>query len=90
MNTEQPTPPPVVLSTAQLGMVPERLGIKEWRSIYKERPADGAVCVSRIAGEAGYTSNTIYEAKSATFRTHEDMRNRLIITVWKHDEWHYA
>jgi hypothetical protein len=22
--------------------------------------------------------------------THEDTRNRLIITVWKHDEWHYA
>jgi hypothetical protein len=86
MTTEDQTTPPVVLSTALLGMVPGR----EWRSIYKERPTDGAVCVSRISGEEGYTSNTIYEAKSATFRTHDDMRNRLIITVWKHDEWHYA
>lgn len=69
---------------------PERSGIKEWKNIYQERPTDGAVCVSRISEEEGYAGNTVYEKNSATFRSYEDTRNRLIITVWKHNEWHYA
>ena len=65
-----------------------RVEHKEWISIYKQRPEDGEKCVSRIAGEEGYAGSTIYDAKSSTFRTYEDCRNRFIITVWKHDEWY--
>ena len=63
---------------------------KEWKSIYREKPKDKSVCVSRMSGEEGYASNTIYDAETATFRTFDDRRNRMIITVWKHDEWYYT
>ena len=63
---------------------------KEWKSIYRERPKDKAVCVSRISGEECYAGNTVYDAETATFRTFEDHGNRMIITVWKHDEWYYT
>ena len=64
--------------------------IQKWQSIYKERPTDGAVCASRLASNSeGYTSNTTYDARSATFRSFIDRKNRLIITIWKHDEWRY-
>lgn len=63
---------------------------KEWKSIYKELPTDGAKVVSRIAGEEGYCSSTVYDAATHTFRTYEDCRNRLIITIWKHNEWYYC
>jgi hypothetical protein len=62
---------------------------KEWRSIYKELPDDQAVCCTRISGEAGYVGSTTYDAKTSTFRTYEDKGNRLVITIWKHDEWYY-
>lgn len=62
---------------------------KEWKSIYKEQPEDGSVCVSARSGEQGYVGECIYEAKSNTFRTYDDHRNRLIITIWKHDIWYY-
>ena len=58
-----------------------------WKSIYRERPKDGQICMSRIHGEQGFCGNSIYEAKTSSFRTYRDMRNRLEITVWKHDEW---
>ena len=63
---------------------------KEWKSIYLERPEDSSVCVSRIAGEEGYASNTVYDADTATFRTVVNHRNRVEVTIWKHDEWYYA
>lgn len=63
---------------------------KNWKSIYKERPKNGALCNSRISGKEGYASNTIYCADTATFRTFRDHTNRLEIIVWKHDEWQYA
>lgn len=62
---------------------------KEWISIYLAIPEDGAVVASRIAGEEGYCGRSIYDAKAATFRTYEDHRNRLVITIWKHNEWRY-
>ena len=63
---------------------------KEWKSIYKDKPEGTDTCVSRIKGEEGYASNTAYDSETATFRTYEDHRNRVVITVWKHDEWYYA
>lgn len=63
---------------------------KEWISIYREVPVDGAVVASRIAGEEGYCGNTVYDAKSATFRTYTERRNRLEIIIWKHNEWYYV
>jgi len=62
---------------------------KKWRSIYIERPTDQSGCVTRISGEEGYASGCIYDAETATFRTFQDESNRIIITVWKHDEWYY-
>jgi hypothetical protein len=62
---------------------------KKWISIYQKRPICGSICVSRVSGEEGYTSNTAYDGNTATFRSFENLRNRLIITVWKHDEWYY-
>jgi hypothetical protein len=41
-------------------------------------------------GEKGYASNTVYDTETATFRTFENLSNRMIITVWKHDEWYYT
>ncbi len=66
------------------------VGNKEWISIYREVPKDGAVVASRIAGEEGYCGSTVYDAKTATFRTYTDYRNRLEITIWKHNEWYYV
>ena len=63
---------------------------KKWISIYRERPKDGAVCVSRISGEEGYCGHCVYDTESSTFRSYHDHRNRIEITVWKHDEWYYA
>lgn len=62
----------------------------EWKSIYRERPQDGAICTTRRSGEEGYCGRCVYDATTATFRTYEDKRNRLIITVWKCDEWMLA
>jgi hypothetical protein len=61
---------------------------KEWKSIYKERPANGSICVSRVAGSEAFASGTTYESDSATFRTYENHSNRLVITVWKHEQWY--
>lgn len=66
------------------------VGDKEWISIYREVPKDGAVVASRIAGEEGYYRSTVYDTKTATFRTYTDYRNRLEITIWKHNEWYYV
>ena len=62
---------------------------REWNSIYKEQPVDGARVVSRRAGDAGYCGDGVYDAASHTIRTYVDCRNRLEITIWKHDEWYY-
>lgn len=62
---------------------------KEWKSIYMELPEDGSNCVSGRSGEDGYVGDCWYDAMTNTFRTYEDCRNRLIITVWKHDLWYY-
>lgn len=62
---------------------------KKWNSIYRERPKDKAMCVSRISGEEGYAGSCVYDAETATFRTYVNHRNRMVITVWKHDEWYY-
>lgn len=61
--------------------------MSEWKSIYKEKPEDQQRVNCRISGEDGFTGGAIYDAETATFRTYEDKRNRLIITVWKADEW---
>jgi len=61
--------------------------MSEWISIYREVPKDGQLVKCRIAGEEGYCGAAIYDAKTSTFRTYDDQRNRLIITVWKSDEW---
>jgi hypothetical protein len=58
-----------------------------WISIYRELPEDGQKCKSRIRDEDGFCGSSVYCAKTGTFRTYEDCRNRLIITVWKHNEW---
>ena len=63
---------------------------KKWKRIYIEKPKDKALCVSRISGESGYISSTIYDAETDTFRTYQALSNRVIITVWTHDEWRYA
>ena len=63
---------------------------KKWKSIYKELPKDKAVCVSRISNQEGFCGSSIYDTGTATFRTYLDKSNRLVITVWKHDEWYYA
>ena len=62
---------------------------KKWKSIYRELPEDGAVCTSWKDGELGYVGESIYDAKTNTFRTYENYSNRLVITVWKHDMWYY-
>ena len=67
-----------------------KLKHKKWISIYIERPKDGAKVTSRIAGQDGYCGSGTYDSESATFRTFEDAGNRLIITIWKHDEWYYT
>ena len=62
---------------------------KEWKSIYKELPKDNSACASRRSDEEGYCGASVYDEKTATFRSYEDMSNRLVITIWKHDEWYY-
>ena len=62
---------------------------KEWKSIYKERPKDQSVCVTRVAGQECFCGHSIYDYSSATFRTYSEQSNRFVITVWKHDEWYY-
>jgi hypothetical protein len=62
----------------------------KWKSIYREQPRDGSKCITRRQGGPGYNSETVYEADTGTFRTYEDLGNRLVITVWKNDEWCYA
>lgn len=61
--------------------------MKEWKSIYIYTPKDQQKVTCRRAGEESYTGNAIYDERTSTFRTYQDMRNRMIITVWKCDEW---
>lgn len=61
---------------------------KPWKSIYKELPKDGSICVCSRSGEEGYVGECYYDAESNTFRTHQDHHNRLIITIWKSDLWY--
>lgn len=62
---------------------------KQWKSIYLELPIDGSSCSCRRSGEEGYVGSCTYDAKTNTFRSYTDFRNRVIITIWKSDEWCY-
>lgn len=64
--------------------------MSEWKSIYICTPYNGQKVMCRRSGEEGYTGNAIYDDITATFRTYENKRNRMIITVWKCDEWREA
>ena len=61
--------------------------MEDWKSIYIYTPKDQQNVQCRIKGEDGYTSSAIYDARTATFRSYEDKRNRMVITVWKANEW---
>jgi hypothetical protein len=58
-----------------------------WKSIYIYTPKDQQKVACRRSGEDGYTGNATYDARTATFRTYQDKGNRMVITVWKCDEW---
>jgi len=59
----------------------------EWISLDDKKPRHGQVVTSRIAGESGYASGTMYDAPTNTFRTYREYRNRFEVIIWKHNEW---
>lgn len=61
--------------------------MSEWKSIYLHKPEDGQLVMSRRSGEEGHVSASTYNAENGTFTTTNDKRNRIEVTIWKHDEW---
>lgn len=62
---------------------------KEWKSIYLDKPRNGSLCVTRRSGEDG-TATATYSGETNTFRAINHLRNRIVVTIWKNDEWRYA
>lgn len=61
--------------------------MEDWKSIYVYTPKDQQKVMCRRSGEEGYVGNATYDSMTATFRTYQDKRNRMVINVWKCDEW---
>lgn len=66
-------------------MKPEHIPDEKWNSIYKSKPENGQMCMSKILGEHGYAGSCTFI--DGYFETYEDQRNRLVIIRWKHDLW---
>ena len=61
----------------------------EWKSIFIEKPKDGESCTTRRNGNTeGYHGNTIWNERKSRFETVEDKGNRIVITIWKVEEWY--
>ena len=61
----------------------------EWKSIHLEKPKDGESCTTRRSGRfQGYHGDTIWNVSKSRFETVEDKENRIVITIWKAEEWY--
>jgi hypothetical protein len=61
----------------------------EWKSIFLEKPKDGESCTTRRTKDSkGYHGNTIWNERKNRFETIKDEDNRIVITIWKVEEWY--
>ena len=63
----------------------KRINDKNGINIYKQKPEEGQHCQTKIKGEEGYHSDSVYN--KGYFETYENKRNRFVITRWKADLW---
>ena len=54
-------------------------------SIWTKKPKEGQLCQTKIKGQEGYHSESLYT--NGYFETYEDEGNRMVITRWKADLW---